>query len=85
MTTRKTGSKKPTTRKRTYKKPSNVIKEVTTIEQRGGDGLWSKIITVKYIKQLVCPSFLKTELIAVIAVIPLIILIIFALWRLLGS
>lgn len=72
-------SNKPT--KKVTKKRKDIIKEITTVEETRSNGGWIKTTTVKYIKQLLCPAFLKNETILTLAAIPLAILILIVLWR----
>jgi hypothetical protein len=66
--------------KRSKSKPSKVIKEVTTIEQKK-PGYFSKITIVEYIRPLMCPGFISKKLLAALISIPLLIMIAFVLWR----
>lgn len=77
----KTTVKKVSTSKKSSKKSPKVVKEVTTVETRGTDGVWSKTTVVKYVKSLLCPAFLKNEMILTLAAIPLAILILVILWK----
>jgi hypothetical protein len=79
MTKKKVSNKKPT--KKRSSKPKEVIKEITTVEEKTNDGHWTKIIRVKYIKQLLCPGFLSDRIIMYLAAIPLTVLIGIILWR----
>ena len=65
---------------RSKKTDTNIIKEVTTTEVKE-KGSWTKIIQVKYIKQLLCPAFLDTNILTILASVPLLFLIIVVLWR----
>lgn len=65
---------------RVTKKSPEIIQEVTTVETKSGSS-WTKIIQVKYIKQLLCPGFLDDNLMMLLASIPLLILIGAVLWR----
>lgn len=65
---------------RTPKKTPEIIQEVTTVETKSGSS-WTKIIQIKYIKQLLCPGFLDDNLMMLLASIPLLILIGAVLWR----
>jgi len=65
-------------------KPKNTIKEVTTIETKS-DGYWYKIVTIKYIKKLMCPSFMTNKMIAILASIPLLLMIGIILWKILAT
>ena len=89
MTKKKTLSsknvvKKVSPPKKSTKKPSKIVKQVTTTETRQADGVWSKTTVVKYVKQLLCPAFLKNEMVLTLAAIPLAILILIVLWRITG-
>ncbi len=68
--------RKPRVRKKTPK----IIQEVTTVETKNGSS-WTKIIQVKYIKQLLCPGFLDDNIMMFLASIPLLVLIGATLWR----
>lgn len=86
MTKKKTSAPKTTVKKvliskKSSKKSPKVVKEVTTVETRGTDGVWSKTTVVKYVKSLLCPAFLKNEMILTLAAIPLAILILVILWK----
>jgi len=65
---------------RVIKKSPEIIQEVTTVETKSGSS-WTKIIQIKYIKQLLCPGFLDDNLMMLLASIPLLILIGAVLWR----
>lgn len=75
-------TKKKIKSKKSIKKnvPKNVVKEVTTIETKS-DGYWYKIVTIKYIKKLMCPSFMTNKMIAIFASVPLLLMIGVILWK----
>ena len=75
----KTSKKSP---KSVVQKPKDIVEQVTTVEETRGAGYWTRVTTVKYIKQLLCPAFFKSELILTFAALPLLILIVVILWRL---
>lgn len=79
-------SKKPAPKKQIVRKsnpnnPKRIIKEVVTTEEKTSDGYWTKVTTVKYIKQLLCPAFVSDKVILYLAAIPLIFLILAVLWK----
>lgn len=73
--------KKKTTKKKPTKKPKDIVKEITTVEEKDTDGSWTRVIKVRYIKQLLCPGFFSDRIIVYLAAIPLMILIGVILWR----
>ena len=75
-------SKRKPRKPRAPKKTPEGIQEVTTVETKSGSS-WTKIIQIKYIKELLCPGFLDDNLLMFLASIPLIILIIAILWKVL--
>lgn len=90
MTKKKTVAKKvsvpkthrpPKTVKKVSKKSSpSVVKEITTVETTK-NGYWSKIITITYARDLLCPAFFSKKLLMLFASVPLIILIGLIIWR----
>lgn len=56
------------------------IKEITTTEIKK-KGIWTKIIQIKYIKQLLCPEFLDTKILMILASAPLLLFIGIIIWR----
>lgn len=79
--TQSKSSSKKTARKKPSPKPKNIVKEITTVEEKSNDGYWTKIIRVRYIKQLLCPGFFSDNVVMCLAAIPFIIFIGIILWK----